>query len=289
MNSQNASVSLRGRGGSGFDVVVAGDVNGVASGEVTRGLGFSPSFEHLAAFGERFDAIEARRVTDAGRAGNLYRALRRDFHFRLDDVFAPVAAAGRDVAGQGEVRQRRHGDVVCAADAGFQHASAPDGNGFLLAVIVDAAGGGVSADAAQFQVDDLAGADFDRGAGVLDVVDAFVEADGSVELALQGGMGVDVVVAKGLLDHDQVEGVELFQQRRILQAISGIGVHHQAEAREFFTEGAGGLDIVARLDFYFDALVSGGQFLFHFGVQGGDVGLDADRNAAGDFVACAAE
>ncbi len=140
MNSQNASVSLLGRGGSGFDVVMAGDVNGVASGEVTRGLGFSLSFEHLAAFGERFDAIEARRVADAGRGGNFYRALRRDFHFRLDDVFGPVAAAGGDVAGQSEIRQRGHGDVVRATDAGFEHAAAPDRDGFLLAEIVDAAG-----------------------------------------------------------------------------------------------------------------------------------------------------
>ncbi len=74
MNSQNASVSLLGRGGSGFSVVVAGDVNGEASGDITRALGFSLSLEHLAAFGERFDVIEARRVTDAGRGGNFYRA-----------------------------------------------------------------------------------------------------------------------------------------------------------------------------------------------------------------------
>src|SRR5580693_5684592 len=256
MNSQNASVSLRGRGGSGFDVVVAGDVNGVASGEVTRGLGFSPSFEHLAAFGERFDAIEARRVTDAGRAGNFYRALRRDFHFRLDDVFGPVAAAGGDVAGQSEIRQRGHGDVVRAADAGFKHSSAPHRDGFLLAKIVDAAGWGVAADAAQFHVDDFAGADFDGGAGVLDIVNAFVQADRSVELALQLGVGVDVVVAEGLLDHDQVEGVELFQQRGVFQAIGRIRVHHQANARELFAEGAGWCHIAAGFDFDFYALVA---------------------------------
>src|SRR3984885_8275958 len=259
MSSQNASVSLLGRGNSNSVAIVgAGEADCEVNRDVNGALGLSLSIEHLAAFGQRFDAVKARRVADARSGGNFYRAFCGDFHFRLDYIFGPVAAAGGDVAGQREVRQRGHGDVVRAADAGFQHASAPDGNGFLLAKIVDAAGGGVSADAAQFHVDDFAGADFDRGAGVLDVVDAFVEADGSVELALQGGVGVDVIVAKGLLDHDQVESIELFQQRRILQAISGIGVHHQTDAREFFAESAGGLDVVARLDFYFDALVSGG-------------------------------
>src|SRR5271156_5978501 len=145
-----------------------------------------------------------------------------------------------------------------AADAGFQHAAAPDGNGFLPAEIVNAAGWGVAADAAQFYIDDLAGADFDGGAGMLNIVNAFVKADGRIELALQRGVGVNVVVAQGLLDHDQVKGVELLQQRRVFQTIGGVGVHHQADAREFFAEGAGGRDVVARLDFYFDALVARG-------------------------------
>ena len=61
-----------------------------------------------------------------------------------------------------------------------------------------------------------------------------------------------------LLDHDQVEGVEPLQVRSVFQAIGGIGVHHQANAREFFAEGAGRFDVVAGLDFYFDALVAGG-------------------------------
>ncbi len=118
--------------------------------------------------------------------------------------------------------------------------------------------GGVAADAAQLDVDDFAGADFDGRAGVLDIVNAFVEADRRFELALQRGVGVDVVVAERLLDHDQVEGVELLQQRRVFQAIGGVGVHHQANARESFAQRARGLDVVARLDFDFDALVAGG-------------------------------
>src|SRR5580693_9867110 len=292
MNSQNASANLLGRGdcsGSGVALMAAGGVACEASGGFNCALGDSLSIEHLAAFGERFDAVQARGVADARRGGNFYRALRRDFHFRLDDVFGPVAAAGGNVAGKGEIWQRGHGDVVRAADAGFQHASAPDGNGFLLAEIVDAAGSGVAADAAEFHVDDFAGADFNGGAGVLDIMDAFVEADRSFELSLQRGVGIDVVVAQRLLDHNQVEGVEPLQVRSVFQAISGIGVHHQANAREFFAKGAGGGDVVVRLDFYFDALVAGGEFFFNLGEERRDVSLDTNGNAGGNFVARAAE
>ena len=47
---------------------------------------------------------------------------------------------------------------------------------------------GVAADAAELDVDDFAGADFDGGAGVLEVVDALVEADRRFELPLQRGV-----------------------------------------------------------------------------------------------------
>src|SRR5271167_128625 len=193
MSSQKASASLPGRGCSESGVETA-------TGEVNCVLDIS--IENLAAFGERFDAIQSRGVADSRRGGDFYGALRGDFHFGFDDVFGPVAAAGGDVAGKSEIGERGHGYVVGAADAGFEHAAAPDGNGLIFAEIVDAAGGGVSADAAEFHIDDFAGSDFDRGAGVFDVVDTFVEADGSFELALEGGVGVDVVMAEGLLDHD---------------------------------------------------------------------------------------
>src|ERR1700733_2401637 len=257
MNSQNASVNLLGRGGSlAFSAAAAAVTTGGGIGEVAGDVNgvLELSIEHLAALGERFNSVQARGVADPGHGGHFYGALRRDFHLRLDDVFGPVAAAGGGVAGPREIRQRGHGDVVRAADAGFQHASAPDRNRFLLAKIVDAAGYGVSADAAQLHIDDFAGADFDGGAGVLDVMDAFVEADRSFELALQRGVGIDVVVPQRLLDHDQVEGVEPLQVRSVFQAISGISVHHQANAWEFFAQRAGWFEVVAGFDFYFDAL-----------------------------------
>src|SRR5208282_6352990 len=49
-----------------------------------------PFFPH----GELFDALAARLETDARPRRHANRALRRDGHFRLDDVFVPVTPAG---------------------------------------------------------------------------------------------------------------------------------------------------------------------------------------------------
>ena len=140
------------------------------------------------------------------------RALRSDFNFRLDDVLLPVAGAGGNVSGKVKFGKRGERDVVRAADAGFEHASAPDGNAVLLAKIVDAAHAIVSADAAKLDIDNLAGAEFDCGAGVLLLVNAFVEANRSLKLALQFHVAENVVPAERLLDHHQMKAFELLQQ-----------------------------------------------------------------------------
>ncbi len=76
----------------------------------------------------------------------------------------------------------------------------------------------MAADAAEFYVDDAASAQFDCGARVFDVVNAFVETNWRFELALQRDVRINIVVAERLLDHDQVIRVELLQQRRVFQA-----------------------------------------------------------------------
>src|SRR5260370_31652142 len=84
--------------------------------------------ECLAANGEGFDAIALylEATADGGWHDDL--AFGADGDRGLDDVLGPVTAGGGDVAGKGEVRQRGQGDVVGAADSGFQHATAPDGD-----------------------------------------------------------------------------------------------------------------------------------------------------------------
>ena len=65
--------------------------------------------------------------------------------------------------------------------------------------------------------------------GMMRRANAFVQADGRLQLRLQLGVIDDVVVAERLLDHHQVELVELFQPRRIGQRVGGVGVGHQLD------------------------------------------------------------
>ena len=144
----------------------------------------------------------------------------------------PVAGGGADVAGQSEIGLRGHGDVVSAADAGFEHASAPDGDGVFLAEIVDAAGFVVATDAAKFDVDDFAGAESDGGFGLFVGVDALIETDRRLNGLLDFDVAEEVVPAEGLFNHHEVVGVHLFEKAEIFLAIGGIGVDRKFDARE---------------------------------------------------------
>jgi hypothetical protein len=78
--------------------------------------------------------------------------------------------------------------------------------------------------APQLDVDDAAGAQLDGLLGVVRGADAFVQADGGLELGLQLGVVDDVVVAERLLDHHQVEIVELSKMSGVGQGVGGVGV-----------------------------------------------------------------
>src|SRR5438105_336706 len=91
------------------------------------------------------------------------KTLARDRDLRLDDVLFPIALGGGDIAWQTEVLKGGKGDVVCAANAGFQHSPAPDGDVVLLANIVHLRRFGETAYAAHFGVDSPARAGFQGG------------------------------------------------------------------------------------------------------------------------------
>ena len=84
-----------------------------------------------------FDPLQIGRVPQPRRLGNVNRPLRAHRNFRVNDVFGPIALAGGNITGQGESRQRGHGDVVGAADAGLEHAAAPHRNVAGAANVVD--------------------------------------------------------------------------------------------------------------------------------------------------------
>src|SRR5450432_2524449 len=205
---------------------------------------------------ELFDAVAPRLKPDARTLGNSNRSTRRHGHFRFNNILCPIAFAGGDVAGQREIRKCGERDVVRASDARFQHAAAPHRHGGALAQIMNALRDAEAAHTAQLDIYNFARAERDGGPGLLFRVDALVETDGGVQFFLQLDVAVEIVPSEGLLDHHQVEAFELFQQRPVFQAVSGVGVDHQFDARKILPQPANEFQVLPRLNFDFDALVS---------------------------------
>src|SRR5438094_7283042 len=140
-----------------------------------------------------------------------------------------------------------------AADTALEHATAPDGNAAALADVVNRLRDGKATDAARLDVDDLAGAELDHVLGAVDVGDRLVETESRLHPALELGVPNEVVAAERLLDHDEVEGVELRQVIGIPQAVGGVRVRHEMDvAAERGPHGAHVLHILARLNLELD-------------------------------------
>jgi hypothetical protein len=178
--------------------------------------------------------------------------------------------------------QGREGDVVGTADAGLEHAAAPDGDPTLGRRVMDGDGLGEASYATDFDVDDAAGVHVDGGEGVAAVAYGFVEADRGVEALLQHGVEVEVVVPEGLLDHEQFELVPLGDVVEVDDAVCGVGVTTELDigpaAAHLFED----FGVPAGLALELDALVAGGKRLFNLIQQRGLRGLDTDGDAAGD-------
>src|SRR6516225_10106563 len=150
-------------------------------------------------------------IAEAGGLRDADSALGRYGNLRFDDVFDPVARAGGNIAGQGVAGKGGHGDIVSAPDAGFEHAPAPDGNPLGPAICLNVARAGVAADAAEFDVDDAAGAELDGGLRIAKVGNGFIEAQHGFDLLLQLGVRVNVVPPQRLFHHEQVVVIEAAQ------------------------------------------------------------------------------
>ena len=83
---------------------------------------------------------------------------------------------------------------------------------------------------------------------------------GVCELRLQRGVIDDVVVRQRLLDHHQVEVVELLQMVGVGQRVGGVGVGHQLDGGKALAHLADHVHVPAGLDLHLDALVAGGEF-----------------------------
>src|SRR5207249_2874638 len=162
--------------------------------------------------------------------------------------------------------------------------AAPHGNVASATYVVDLARGGESSHAAQLDVDDLRRAEFDGLARVLGAVDRLIQADRSQHLALEPRVVHQIVPPERLLDHHEVKAVERLQALEVVKRVRGVRVGHQSDARKPGANASQRFRVPARLDFYLDALVAGGELALDLLDQLLERVLNADRNAARDFV-----
>ena len=108
----------------------------------------------------------------------------------------------------------------------------------------------------EFDVNNAAGVQPDRGFCVSGVVNTFVEADGRAQLGLQYCMLVNVIPCQWLFDHHEVEGVKSEESVAVGQAVCRVGVHHEPDFRILPANCLDQVKIVPGLDFDLDALVS---------------------------------
>ena len=80
---------------------------------------------------------------------------------------------------------------------------------------------------------------------------------GVCERCLQLRVIDDVVVRQRLLDHHQVELVQLLQMVDVGERVGRVGVGHQLDVRETLAHLANHIDVPARLDLHLDALIAG--------------------------------
>src|SRR4029077_4227446 len=167
--------------------------------------------DHFAPDGQSLDQVDLD--TDANAPTGRYRDRSSTLQYegRLDDVLGPVAVAGGDVTGQSEIRQGRQRDVTGAADAGLEHAAAPDGQPRIRSDVMDAARLGEATDLPELDIDHLARAQLHGLACITGRLDALIEADRGAQLSLERRMIDEVAAGQGLFQHQQPEAVELRQ------------------------------------------------------------------------------
>jgi len=138
----------------------------------------------LCADSELINQLRTHSISEARSLGHVNCAACGHLHFRLDDVLIPVALAGGNVAWKSKCWECGHGDIMCPSNSGLQHPSAPDWDPVRAAYVVNTPGLCVSANSAEFDVNDTTGAPLDRGQSMTTMSDAFVQADRILNLSL---------------------------------------------------------------------------------------------------------
>src|SRR5262245_39351293 len=120
----------------------------------------------------------------------------------------------------------------------------------IAADIMNRSGLGVTANAAEFDIDDPASADLNRFARVRRRMNGLVETNRRRNLFLKRGMLNDVFVMKRLLEHHEIVWIHFLENFDIGQRVRRIGVTHQKNLRKRRADLLDHLDIPAWLDLY---------------------------------------
>ena len=94
--------------------------------------------------------------------------------------------------------------------------------------------------------------------------DGFIKADRGAQFFLQARVIVDVVVPQWLLDHEQIELVELAQVLDLIERVGRVGVTTERDIGPARADAFEHIQIPARLDFDLDAAIAGGKFGLDF-------------------------
>src|SRR5215475_10422094 len=203
-------------------------------------------------------------IAESRRLRGADCALWRDGDLGFDDVLDPVARTGGNIARQGVAGERRDGDIVRAADAAFEHAATPYRNILAGTVGLNFAGAREASNAAEFDIDDAAGAEFNGGLRVTQVGNRFVETESCFDLLLQFGVRVEIVPPQRLFDHQQIKFIQAAQVLEIVQRISGVGIHRKQNVGVGPPDSCDEFTISARFNFELDASVAGSEFGSYF-------------------------
>src|SRR6266576_2330762 len=113
---------------------------------------------------------------------------------------------------------------------------------------------------AEFDIDDPARAGFHRTNRLPLIINTLVKAQGGTQLTLQARMRMNIVPLQWLLDHQQPELIEPPKVLAVAKTVGGIRIDGEQDVFEFRPNGGDEIEILAGLDFEFDALVSASQF-----------------------------
>ena len=87
-------------------------------------------------------------------------------------------------------------------------------------------------------------------------MDAFVQANGRLQLVLKSDVVDDVVVSEWLLDEEKVEPVELLEKREVFKGVGGVGVDLERDVGIAFAHLFNDVDIPTGRDLEFDASIA---------------------------------